>query len=373
MLGPDAGSLIRFRSTLMRAMVEGGHDVLALAPDHDEEFAAKFAEWGIDFGTIPMSRTGLNPVRDMRTTVAVVGALRDWSADTVLASSAKPVVYGLLGARIAGVRRRAAMIPGAGSALRGGGRASSRVVSLALRLLYRMSLRQAQIVYFQNADDEALFRSLGLVGKRQQLVRINGSGVDLDRFPATPLPQPPITFVMVARLLRDKGVVEYVEAARVARATAPGLRFRLVGPLDDNPTAITAAELAAWEEEGAIEYLGATRDVRPYFAEAHVCVLPSYHEGTPRAVLEAMSMGRAVLTTDVPGCRETVRPGSNGYLVPAQDPAALAEAMLSMARDEERLQAMGQASRALAEERFDVHDVNRVILGALLPDGAAGE
>jgi glycosyltransferase involved in cell wall biosynthesis len=178
-------------------------------------------------------------------------------------------------------------------------------------------------------------------------------------------PAPPVRFLLIGRLLRDKGVHEYVEAARRVRRERPEARFELLGPLDSNPSAISAAELDAWIAEGTVEYLGSTEDVRPYLARAHVCVLPSYGEGMPRSVLEAMSMGRAILTTDAPGCRETVEPEGNGLLVPVRDAGALAAGMLRLLAEPDRLDQLGRRSRALAEERFDVHGVNRTILGAM--------
>jgi glycosyltransferase involved in cell wall biosynthesis len=170
---------------------------------------------------------------------------------------------------------------------------------------------------------------------------------------------------MIARLIRDKGVREYIEAAGEVRRVHPEARFQLLGPLDPNPTAISAEELEAWRRAGVVEYLGETSDVRPYLACAHVLVLPSYGEGTPGAVLEAMAMGRAVITTDVPGCRETVEHGRNGLLVPARDVRALADAMIRLIEEPQLLAPMGIQGRAIAEERFDVHSVNRVILGAM--------
>ena len=243
------------------------------------------------------------------------------------------------------------------------------MVSLLLRRLYALALRQARVVFFQNPDDEALFRRLGLVGSGQFVQRINGSGVKLSHYAPAPFPaSPPVTFLMISRLLRDKGVVEYVEAARAVRATNPEARFRLLGGLDPNPSAIKKEELAAWQAEGIIEYLGTVQDVRPALAACHVYVLPSYAEGTPRSVLEAMATGRPILTTDVPGCRETVNPGSNGVLVKARDAGALAEGMRGMierAKSPGTLETMGQASRELAEQKFDVRAVNRVILDSM--------
>ena len=231
--------------------------------------------------------------------------------------------------------------------------------------MYAVALRGAHVVFFQNPDDEALFRASGLVGRGQRRVRIAGSGVDLERFAPAPLPDGPMTFLMIGRLLREKGIYEYVDAARIVKASHPEVRFRLLGSLDSNPSAISEEALAQLQHDGTIEYLGKTLDVRPYIADSHVVVLPSYHEGMPHSVLEGMSMGRAIITTDVPGCRETVVPGHNGILVPRADPAALAGAMEELVGNASALAAMGRESRTLAEERFDVHEVNRVIFGAL--------
>ena len=206
---------------------------------------------------------------------------------------------------------------------------------------------------------------LGLVGRRNRVVMINGSGIDLEQFSPVPLPSGPPTFLLIGRLIRDKGIFEYVEAARRVRRVHPEARFQLLGAYDTNPTAISPRELAAWCDEGAIEYIRATSDVRPYISQAHVVVLPSYGEGMPLAILEAMAMARPVLVTDVPGCRDTVVDGQNGLLVPVRDAAALADAMIRMIGDLDGLGAMGRKSRSIAEQKFDVHAVNAVILEAM--------
>jgi len=283
-----------------------------------------------------------------------------------LVYAAKPVIYGLLAARLAGVPLRAAMITGVGSALSGSSGLRRSALAVTMRRLYAVALGQADVVFFQNPDDERLFRSMGLVGDRHRVVRINGSGVDLERYVPAPMPPAPITFLMIGRLIREKGIGEYVEAARRVLGAQPHVRIQLLGPLDPNPGGISARDLEVLRAEGAVEYLGSTADVRPFIARAHVCVLPSYYgEGVPHSVLEAMAMGRPVLTTDVPGCRETVVFGRNGYLVPPRDAGALAQTMLKMLLEPERLEAMGRQSRAIAEERFDVHSVNRAILCAM--------
>lgn len=364
-VGVQAESVVSFRGDMLRSMALSGHRVLALAPENDARVRATLAEMGVEYGTVPLRRTGLNPIRDALTAASLVRTFRRFRPDVVLVYAAKPVVYGSIAARVAGVPMRTAMITGVGSALGGGPRLRRRLLSLVLRNLYAVGLRQSHIVFFQNPDDEALFRRLHLVGARHRVVLINGSGVDLERFSPQPLPVGPITFMMIGRIIRDKGVYEYVEAARIVRRTHPEVRFQLLGQLDPNPSGVSQAELEAWRDEGTVEYLGHTSDVRPYLARAHVSVLPSYGEGMPRSVLEAMAMGRAVLTTDVPGCRETVENGQNGLIVRARDAAALSDGMLRMLAEPERLERMGQRSRAIAEQRFDVHAVNRVILGTL--------
>lgn len=364
-VGVQTTELLTFRGPMLRTMVAGGHTVLAIAPEDDERVKAALAVLGVRFATMPLHRAGMNPVRDSLAVLSLARTLRQFGPDAILVSAAKPVIYGSIAARLAGVPLRVAMITGVGSALGGGSGRRRRLLASLVRALYAAGLRQAHVVFFQNEDDERLFLDLGLVGKRHRLVRIAGSGIDLAEFVPTPLPEGPITFLMVARLLWDKGIREYIEAARTVHAQHPDVRFQILGPLDPNPSGIKRTELDAIRSEGVVDYLGETSDVRPYLASAHVVALPSYREGTPRSLLEGMAMGRPILTTDVPGCRETVQPGRNGILVPARDSGALTAGMLELIDQPERLSAMGLESRRIAEERFDVRLVNQAILGAM--------
>jgi glycosyltransferase involved in cell wall biosynthesis len=239
----------------------------------------------------------------------------------------------------------------------------------AVRWLYRRALQGADVVLFQNRDDEEVFRKRGLVRPDQDVRLVAGSGVNLERYGARPLPSGPRRFLMIARLLVDKGVREYVDAAALLRAARPDVSCELIGPLEEHPAAVSAQQIEQAVKSGAVVYHGAIRDVRPYLAAAHVYVLPSYREGTPRTVLEAMATGRPIITTDAPGCRETVIPGRNGALVAVADSDALFREMLRFADiDDAELHRMASASREIAEAKFDVHKVNAAVIAALALD-----
>jgi glycosyltransferase involved in cell wall biosynthesis len=212
-------------------------------------------------------------------------------------------------------------------------------------------------VFFQNPDDQGLFKELGLLNGVNSVV-VNGSGVDLSYYTAQPMLSHVPKFLMIARLLGDKGVREYAQAAMQLKAQNPSAVFQLAGWIDENPNAIAQHELDAWVNSGAIEYLGKLADVRPALTGCSVYVLPSYREGTPRSVLEAMATGRAVITTDAPGCRETVKHGVNGLLVPIKDAPALAEAMQTCINEPLMVAHMAQESLQLAIEKYDVNKVN---------------
>jgi glycosyltransferase involved in cell wall biosynthesis len=219
---------------------------------------------------------------------------------------------------------------------------------------------------FQNPDDQKTFLDLGLISRSAETALVNGSGVSLDRFTPSPLPAATDSFLMVARLLRDKGVREYVEAAKLVREDYPSAKFVLIGPRDSNPDAIEATELDDWVSSGVIDYRGELQDVRPALAECAVFVLPSYREGTPRSVLEALATGRAVITTDAPGCRETVDHEINGLLVPVASAAAVAEAMRRLIREPALVTRMSQASLQKARSKYDVKLVNEKMRSIIL-------
>lgn len=356
-----APSLINFRGPLLRALRQQGHQVIALAPGEAPEVERQLAEWGVHYRPISLDRTGMNARRDVSDLAALTALLRELRPDAVLAYTIKPVTYGLLAARAAGIARRYALITGLGYSFQGEG-FKRQALNKATSLLYKAALLGAERVIFQNPDDRDLFVQRGLVNMEQTTI-VNGSGVDLTHYTPAALPDNPV-YLLIARLLREKGVGEYMEAARQVRSSYPDARFLLAGPLDPNPSSLSADELQEWVSRGDVEYLGELKDVRPALARSSVYVLPSYREGTPRTVLEAMAAGRAIITTDAPGCRETVQDGVNGLLVPVADASALAQAMCRLLDAPTRAE-MGERSLRLAREKYDVNVVNSQMLCAM--------
>lgn len=357
-----AESLINFRGPLIAALQARGLQVHVAAPDLPESdpIRQQLQARGVVVHHVALRRTGTNPLADAHTLWCLWRLMRRVRPDHVLAYTVKPVIYGSLAAWLSGVPRRSALITGLGYAFqqqrRGG------VLQAVVHGLYALALARVDTVFFQNPDDEALFRQRALLAPGGHSCVVNGSGVDVAAFAVAPLPPGPPCFLLVARLLGDKGVREYAQAARRVRSLHPGVRCLLVGWIDTNPDAIARSELDAWVAEGTLEFLGRLSDVRPAIAQCSVYVLPSYREGTPRTVLEAMAMGRAVITTDAPGCRETVVDGDNGFLVPVRDADALAQAMLKFLHDPGLAVRMGGRARVVAEEKYDVHKVNAVML-----------
>jgi len=358
-------SLLTFRGPLLDALLAQGHNVHVGAPELrlGSPIVQKLEARGLQIHSIPMQRTGTNPLTDLVTLLHLHRLMRQIHPDCVLGYTIKPVIYGSLAAWLASVPNRFALITGLGYSFQGqdSGTDERALLRSLVQWLYGLALNHSHKVFFQNPDDQALFRSLGVLRSKTPSCVVNGSGVDVAQYAVAPLPVVP-RFLLIARLLGDKGVREYVDAARRVRALHPDALFSLVGWVDENPDAIKQQELDAWVADGTVEYLGRLKDVRPAIVDCSVYVLPSYREGTPRTVLEAMAMGRPIITTDAPGCRETVVDGDNGFLVPVKAVNELAAAMLRFIEEPELAIRMGIRSRQIAEEKYDVHRVNAVML-----------
>tara|TARA_Y100001970_G_scaffold145790_1_gene178991 strand:+ start:1269 stop:2402 length:1134 start_codon:yes stop_codon:yes gene_type:complete len=352
---PD--SLLNFRGPLIRALLSKDLEVHVAAPDLDADSLIRrsLESYGVNVHKIHMKRTGMNPISDLRTIFQLWILMKKIKPNYFLGYTHKPVIYGNLAAWMAGVNKQFALITGLGYTFQ------SQILWLnhLLQFLYRISMRRVEKVFFQNPDDETLFQNLGIIKTSdQKSVVVNGSGVDLKKFNIASFPKK-IQFLLIARLLGDKGVREYFKAAKAVRKNHPDIKFGLVGWIDNHPDAISKKELDESIDAGDIFFYGRMDDVKPAISESSVYVLPSYREGTPRTVLEAMAMGRPIITTDAPGCKETVKDGINGYIVKVKSSQALVEAMLCFIEQPELIESMGNSSRKIAEEKYDVDKVNK--------------
>ncbi len=352
---PD--SLLNFRGPLIRALLSKDLEVHVAAPDLDADSLIRrsLESYGVNVHKIHMKRTGMNPISDLRTIFQLWILMKKIKPNYFLGYTHKPVIYGNLAAWMAGVNKQFALITGLGYTFQ------SQILWLnhLLQFLYRISMRRVEKVFFQNPDDETLFQNLGIIKTSdQKSVVVNGSGVDLKKFNIASFPKK-IQFLLIARLLGDKGVREYFKAAKAVRKNHPDIKFGLVGWIDNHPDAISKKELDDSIDAGDIFFYGRMDDVKPAISESSVYVLPSYREGTPRTVLEAMAMGRPIITTDAPGCKETVKDGINGYIVKVKSSQALVEAMLCFIEQPELIESMGNSSRKIAEEKYDVDKVNK--------------
>jgi glycosyltransferase involved in cell wall biosynthesis len=340
--------LVNFRLNLMRALVAAGHEVVAVAPT--DAHARRLLEAGITFEPVKISGSGTNPIQELGSVAQLRHIFKRRRIALVLSNTPKGNLYSALACLGCGLP----FVPN----VSGLGRVfiQRSAATLIAKVIYRLTFKHARHVFFQNLDDQALFVGAGLV-HRDRSERIPGSGVDLLRFTPTPVPPRPThapVFLLVARLMWDKGVREYVEAAREVRKTCPEARFRLLGFLDvANPSAVPRSQVDDWVREGVVEYLEPTDDVRPFLAEADCVVLPSYREGVPRTLLEAAAMARPIITTDAPGCRDTVLDAQSGYLCRVADADDLAQKLRQfIATPQDRRAEMGQQGRRLVEDRF---------------------
>lgn len=362
-ISSQAFSLINFRGFLIRDLVSENILVYALAPDFTDEFRKQIVNMGAVPVDFTLTRTGINPWRDLLDMLNLTMILYRLRPDTTLGYFIKPVIFGTLAAWIARVPHRIAMIEGLGYVFTQSRNTLSwkrKFLRSMVSCLYRVALSRAHRVIFLNKDDITEFVGSHLVDAAK-VVHLDGIGVDLDEWSAMPIVTKPVTFILIARLLLEKGIREYVDAARRVKVFNPEIRFILLGGLDSNPGGLSQLEVQKWVDAGLVEWPGHV-EVKPWLAQTSVFVLPSYREGLPRSTQEAMAMGRPVITTDVPGCRETVTDGVNGYLVPVRDTVALTDAMFKFIRNPDIIVSMGHASRQMAKARFDVNKINSRML-----------
>ncbi len=369
LVGGDPGYLLNFRGRLAADLVARGHEVFAVAGGDDPAVRVGLSAVGATYRPYALERSGTGVLTESRSVLALHRIFRECKPDVVLAFSPKVIAYATCAARLAGVRRVVALVTGLGTAFTDT-TGTNRTVNSVAKVLLGGALRAVDLAIFQNPDDRRDLIHAGVLPRRVPTGLVNGSGVPLDLFPHVPPDLTgPVRFLLVGRIQREKGVYEYAAAARALRSRGADAIFALVGAIDDHPAAIDRTDLAEWQETGLLDWTGPAQNVLPHLERCTVFVLPSYREGTPRSVLEAMAVGRAVITTDVPGCRETVQHEHNGLLVPAREATSLADAMSRFVADRPLAATMGARSRARAVEKYDVRAVNAAVIALLEPLG----
>ena len=355
LISPKNRTVYNFRGDLIKEIIAKGYNVVVTGPDRTD--VEKIEALGAKFVEIPMNKTGTSVLADIKYCRNLYTLMKSLHPDVTLGYTVKPVVYGAIAAHLAGVKKIFGMVTGGGYTFTSKS-LKAKLLGFLVRTLYRIGFCVTDRVIFQNGDDLEEFCCKRLT-KRSKCSIVNGSGVNMEHFSPAPLPEQP-SFFMLSRLLKSKGVCEYLEAAKIVKRSYPEAKFYLLGKYETSmQDAVSKEYVEAFLSDGTVVRFEETADVRPYYEMCNVYVLPSYREGTPRTVLEAMAMGRAVITTDTNGCRETVENEKNGYLVPVSDVQALAERMSLFCTDPSACVSMGKESLRLCQEKFEVAAVNR--------------
>ena len=339
----------------MKEFVKKGYEIVVTGPDRTD--VEKIEALGTRFIEIPMNKNGTSITGDLKYCKDLIRLFRKEKPDVTLGYTVKPVVYGAISAKLAGVKNINSLITGGGYTFIATS-LKAKVLGIIVRMLYRIGLQRADHVIFQNPDDLKEFVRSRLV-KRNKCSFVHGSGVNLEQFQPVPFPKK-ISFFCLSRLLKSKGVCEFLKAARVVKERYPEVDFYLLGKYEtDMQDAVEKEYVEQFIKDGIIIRFEETDDVRPYYERSSIFVLPSYREGTPRTVLEAMAMGRPIITTDTQGCRETVKDVKNGFLVPVKDSRAVDEKMMWFVEHPDEIEMMGKESTILVKKKFDVRKVNR--------------
>lgn len=361
LISPKNRTAYNFRGELIKEIIKCGYEVIVTGPDRDN--VKKIEELGARFVEIPMNKNGVNPLEDLKYQKKLKELFEKEKPDVTLGYTSKPVIYGAIAAKKAKVPHIVSMVTGAGYAFTAKSK-KAKIIKIIMSFLYKKAFKCADTVVFQNSDDKNEFVSSGLI-KEDKCKIVNGSGVDTERFSSCGYPEK-ITFFMLSRLLKSKGVGEYLEACAIIKEKHPEVNFALLGKYETQmQDAIDRDTVEKYINDGVITRYDETNDVRPYYEKCSVYVLPSYREGTPRTVLEAMAMGRAIITTDAPGCRETVIEGKTGFLVPIKNSFAVAEKMLEFIDNPKLIESMGSAGAEYCRDKFDVKKVNKDMLSYL--------
>jgi len=360
----QAFSLINFRGPLIREMVRRGHEVAAIAPDHSISTEEGLRLLGAEPINAWISRAGRNPVSDLYSQIVLTKQVWNIRADHIFTYGMKPVIYGSIAARICKIPHRTALIEGLGYSFSEETSSLSRsAISFAVRILLRRTLEHYHSLFYLNGRDREDLLELN-PSIRESLVHISGIGVDLDEYKATvPSTAEAMTFSLFARMVKSKGIGEFVRAAQLVHSDYPSTRFILIGGPDSNPDSFSSNQLEEWHNQGVVEWVDHVDDVKPWIEQTSVVVQPSYYrEGLSRILQEAAAMGRASITTNWPGCREAIEDGKTGILVEPKNVNELASAMIKFIERPDMVLEMGARARMLAERKFDITQINEAIL-----------
>lgn len=367
LIGTVASSFYGFRADLIRTLLKKGHQVYAFTSEYTVEDLKKI-EW---LGATPigytLNRGGLNPFADIIATYQLSKKIKAIQPDLVLSYFVKPVIFGTLAAKLARVPKVIGMLEGLGYTFTEQPEGLSKKTQLIKKIqvfLYKIALPQLDQLIFLNPDDpKDLLEQHAIHVKNVEV--LGGIGLNLQDYPYQPLSNIhlPLKFLFIGRLLKEKGIHEFVQAAKLVKEKYPETEFTVLGAIDHaNLGTLSEAQLHELIQTNIIHYPGQVSNVSDWIAQNHIFVLPSYREGVPRSTQEAMAIGRAIITTDVPGCRETVIDGVNGFLIPKWNPEALAEKMIYFIEHPEQVSLMGAASYQIAKEKFDANVVNKRLI-----------
>ncbi|MGD6831882.1 glycosyltransferase family 4 protein [Sutcliffiella halmapala] len=357
-ISPKNKTLFNFRGDLIKEIISKGHEVIAIGPNND--YLEDVLALGVKFIEIPFSKDNTSIFGDINYYKKLKKVIKEQKPDLIFSYTIKPVVYGSLAGRMAGIKKIYPMVTGLGRVY-GSKSLKAKALRTITGLLYKQAFKGCEKVIFQNSDDLKQFVNLGYLSE-DKAVRVDGSGVNMERFNVNKLPEKPV-FLMIARIIKEKGIFEFAEAARKVKKEYPEARFVLVGGFDNSIGAIKPEEIEPFIADGSIEFPGETKDVVPYLEKSRIFVLPTYYrEGLPRTILEAMAMGRPIITTDWPGCRDAVSNGVNGFLVQPRNSIELAEKIIYMLENPENVKQMHENSLRLCKEKYDVNIVNKHML-----------
>ena len=351
--------LLKFRRELIKEVKKEGHCLFGVAPYFNREEVDELINLGVTPIVYNLSRTGKNPVRELISIISISTKIKRIKPDLLFCFQLKPAIYGTIAAAINGIKDVYVMIEGLGYVFTAD-KVDSKILKKMLIVLMKIAFARSKKIFFLNSDDQDEFIKLKIV-KPEKAINLRGIGVDLSYWSYSEPNISDLSFIFVGRLLKEKGIMEFLNAAKTIKTKYPYVKFYVLGKLDSNPGSIKKEDIISFVEEGYVEWTGFV-DVKPWLQRSSVFVLPSYREGVPRSTQEAMAIGRAIITTDAPGCRDTVMQGKNGFFVPPRNVLSLVKAMEVFINNPDLIKIMGQESRKIAELKFNADDKNKIIL-----------